>query len=513
MLLALVSIRLAASTSVQQIYSRFIPLEQTQAHTSSTALVQDRSGQIWLGTQHGLYRFNGTDVKLFRADPTNPATLSADWVSSLLIDHQGTLWIGTRYAGLNRFDADTERFQRIALPVASNAGASSEISVLYQDPQQQIWVGSYGAGLFRWDQQQQQLQHQQLPEQIDGVSSLHLNDVMMDDQGQLWLAAGDAPVRTMAGASGGLIRWQLQDQQLTGFLKTADAALIGSVNKLRQRADGTLLLASFSGGLLQMSKTQPQPLSPTQPEALTQAQLTDMLIDPQGGLWLASFNTGLWHQPTPDAPWQNFQHLPQFSSGLPSNNLYALMFDQQGTLWTVSQTRISGLSRFARQVQTLPHVSDQQNLLPVGDVLGIDAVTAEKVWLANRDGGLLHFNPLTKQLTPAPSPLTTQPFSVRQVVEDQRQWVWVGTETGLWQYRSETQHWQEFPLLKHSFQQPVIKSLLEDKQQRLWIGTRGHGLFMLDAERRVLRRYHSQGDPGFPFDDINIVYQDSLDAI
>jgi ligand-binding sensor domain-containing protein/signal transduction histidine kinase len=513
MLLALVSCYLAASTSVQQVYSRFIPLEQTQAHTSSTALVQDSDGQIWLGTQHGLYRFNGTDVKIFRADPTNPDTLSADWVSSLLVDQQGTLWVGTRYAGLNRFDADTERFERIALPVVSNTGASAEISVLYQDPQQQIWVGSYGSGLFRWDPKENKLQHLALPEQVDGVSTLHLNDVIMDQQGLLWLAVGDAPVRTMAGATGGLIRWQLTNNQLTGFLKTADSALIGSVNKLRQTADGTLLLASFSGGLLQMTKTQPAPVDYAQPAALQTAQLTDMLLDEQDGIWLSSFNSGLWYQPTATAPWQNFQHLPQFSTGLPSNNLYALMLDRQGTLWTLSQSRISGLSRFARQVQTLPHVSGQPNLLPVGDVLGIDAVTAEKVWLANRDGGLLHFNPQTKQLLPVPSPATPVPFSARQVVEDRRQLVWVGTETGLWQYQSQTQQWQEWPLLKYSPQQPVIKSLFEDRQQRLWIGTRGHGLFMLDATRKNLRRYHRQGTPEFPFDDVNMVYQDSYDGL
>ena len=513
MLLMLFSVYLDASTVVQQVYSRFIPLEQTQAHTSSTAMVQDHSGQIWLGTQHGLYRFNGTDIKIFRADPTDPHALSADWVSSLLVDKQGTLWVGTRYAGLNRFDAHTERFERFALPVTTVAGAFAEISVLYQDPQQQIWVGSYGSGLFIWDPKQQQLGHLELPEQVDGVSSLHLNDVMMDDQGVLWLAAGDAPVRTMAGASGGLIRWQRASNQLTGFLNTAENKPIGSVNKLKQASDGTLLLASFTGGLLQLNDAIPYPVGQSQPEALKLSELTDMLIDEQGGLWLASFNAGLWYQPSANAPWQNFQHLPQFSTGLPSNNLYALMLDRQGTLWTVSQTRISGLSRFARQVQSLPYVSQQPNLLSAGDVLSIDAISPNKLWLANRDGGLMRFDPEHKQLERISSPSTDHVFAVRQVIEDHRQQVWVGTETGLWQYQPETEQWQQQPLLPNSQTQPVIKSLVEDKQHRLWIGTRGHGLFMLAANRQTLSRFHSQGNPAFPFDDINIVYQDSYDGL
>lgn len=512
-LFMLVSVHVDASTKVQQVYSRFIPLEQTQAHTSSTAMVQDRSGQIWLGTQHGLYRMNGTEIKVFRADPTNPDTLSADWVSSLLVDEQGTLWVGTRYAGLNRFDANTERFTRIPLPITTDAGAFAEVSVLYQDPNQQIWVGSYGSGLFRWDPQQRQLVHSDLPAQVDGVSSLHLNDVLMDQQGQLWLAAGDAPVRTMAGASGGLIRWQLSTDQVTGFLNTAHGPPIGSVNKLKQTSDGTLLLASFTGGLLQFKPATAQPASPSQPTSLLQAQLTDMLIDGQGGLWLASFNAGLWYQPTPEAAWQNYQYLPQFSTGLPSNNLYALMLDHQGTLWTISQTRIAGLSRFARQVQTLPNVSNHSKLLPAADVLSVDAVSEDKVWLANRDGGFLRFNPRTKQLWHITPPVSDDVFSVRQVAEDQQQRVWVGTENGLWQYQPATEQWQRQLLLPDHPRQPVIKSLIEDKQQRLWIGTRGHGLFMLDANRTKIQRYHSLGTPEFPFDDINMVYQDSYDGL
>ena len=46
----------------------------------------------------------------YRHDPKNPASLSSDAVLSLLIDHQGTLWVGTQGGGLDRFDSRTGRF-------------------------------------------------------------------------------------------------------------------------------------------------------------------------------------------------------------------------------------------------------------------------------------------------------------------------------------------------------------------------------------------------------------------
>jgi ligand-binding sensor domain-containing protein len=47
--------------------------------------------------------------KAYRHDPADAASLSHDYILSLLIDHEGSLWAGTD-DGLNRLDARTGRF-------------------------------------------------------------------------------------------------------------------------------------------------------------------------------------------------------------------------------------------------------------------------------------------------------------------------------------------------------------------------------------------------------------------
>lgn len=129
------------------VYSRFIHLSRQHPGLSqATALTQDLQGFLWIGTQHGLYRYDGQEIETFRSNPSDNSSLSADWISSLLVDHRGQVWIGTRYGGLNLFDPTTEKFSRIPLPRGSGVAQQVEISVVYQDQQHEIWVGTYGAG-------------------------------------------------------------------------------------------------------------------------------------------------------------------------------------------------------------------------------------------------------------------------------------------------------------------------------------------------------------------------------
>src|SRR5262249_31590753 len=78
------------------------------------AIAEDHEGYVWFGSSgNGLARFDPRtgSSKSFRHNPENPMSLSNDSVSSLLVDHAGTLWIGA-YDALNRFEPETGQFQR-----------------------------------------------------------------------------------------------------------------------------------------------------------------------------------------------------------------------------------------------------------------------------------------------------------------------------------------------------------------------------------------------------------------
>src|SRR5512138_385324 len=88
------------------------------------AILQDRQGYLWVGTQDGLNRYDGYGFTHFKNDPTNPNSISYNSITSLYEDREGDLWIGTRGGGLNRYDAETGTFIRF-LPDANDPASLS----------------------------------------------------------------------------------------------------------------------------------------------------------------------------------------------------------------------------------------------------------------------------------------------------------------------------------------------------------------------------------------------------
>jgi ligand-binding sensor domain-containing protein len=74
------------------------------------SIVQDNYGFVWLGTDDGLYRYDGYTLKAYRQDPNNPQSLSDNTVTTLYKDRAGALWIGTAYGGLNKLDITQNTF-------------------------------------------------------------------------------------------------------------------------------------------------------------------------------------------------------------------------------------------------------------------------------------------------------------------------------------------------------------------------------------------------------------------
>ncbi len=63
-----------------------------------TSVIQTRDGYLWLGTLHGLVRFDGTKFTIFNEN--NTPGLNSDRIVYLFEDSQTNLWVGTESSGL-----------------------------------------------------------------------------------------------------------------------------------------------------------------------------------------------------------------------------------------------------------------------------------------------------------------------------------------------------------------------------------------------------------------------------
>ncbi|MBO0952567.1 hybrid sensor histidine kinase/response regulator transcription factor [Fibrella forsythiae] len=106
-------------------------------------LKQDHKGFIWAATKDGLNRYDGYNFTVFTHTAYNEYSLSANTCSTLLVDHNGRLWVGTLTRGLNLYDDRTQRFYHIDMSdPASPASGNNEIVSLNEDPEGNIWAGT-----------------------------------------------------------------------------------------------------------------------------------------------------------------------------------------------------------------------------------------------------------------------------------------------------------------------------------------------------------------------------------
>ena len=76
---------------------------------ASFAIIQDREGFLWFGSVlDGLVRFDGTNVRKFRAGPNS---IAGNSVFQLFEDSDGEIWIGTN-VGLSRYNKLMNSFGR-----------------------------------------------------------------------------------------------------------------------------------------------------------------------------------------------------------------------------------------------------------------------------------------------------------------------------------------------------------------------------------------------------------------
>jgi ligand-binding sensor domain-containing protein len=155
-----------------------------------TALVQDRAGNVWIGTQGGgVNRFDartGT-FSVFRNDPDAARSLSDNFVFSLLIDHAGMLWAGTSN-GLNRLNTATGECTRF---MRSETMMLPEVPILalHEDGGGALWLGTLGGSLFKFTPGTSSNTGKAIRfSKKDGLPSETIYGILPDGHGNLWMS-------------------------------------------------------------------------------------------------------------------------------------------------------------------------------------------------------------------------------------------------------------------------------------------------------------------------------------
>jgi signal transduction histidine kinase/ligand-binding sensor domain-containing protein/DNA-binding response OmpR family regulator len=510
-------------------------------------ILQDKQGFQWLGTETGLYRYDGYNTELISTTSAG-IQLSANVVLSLHEDRQSNLWIGTAN-GLQRLSPDRKSITAYLIASGVTAEAKKAINAITQIHDGSIWCSADDGYLYRsTDNKTFSLIPESYAADYTGLQRV-IRSISQDDTHQLWLADVQHGFRKLNPES--LV---LQDYSLP-HNRLLLACYAGTSVRLLANQRNIFVYAPYSNAFVQLENVEKSGLlkNPvryiyqdkknfiwlvTQSELLRldpktkqiedftsqfmdsgapYFQIECMYEDANEQLWIGSY-FGVYKINNRESLFKTIS-LPKGIGAYPYFSTRGLLESADGDLFIGSY---SGLFRYNRALNTFKEYKikvDNTWVNPltramVGDSNG-------NIWMATEALGLLHYNPHNQTFTPYlhkpkataknKTPIvSTHNFSL---LKDTQEQLWLGGYNNL--YTLDPQSGQtelfDFGAGKKILSLLQILALHQGRDNTIWVGT-DYGLYHIKKGQGVLAHYTSEaeggGKSGLSHNFINCIYED-----
>lgn len=339
------------------------------SNSQVNAILKDKTGYVWFGTQSGLSRFDGFRMKTFLYSATNLTSLANNYVDELQEDNEGKIWVHTS-VGYCVYDPTTEQFDRkpeVWLKTINVEGVPQRLLV---DSQKNMWIQVWGKGLYYYNVKNETTY---LFKYVKKPKSGCLMDrdisSLKDVDGKLLVTYGDGTLCLLDGDKQSALWYNtfLKDHRLCGdngaysFVEnnhtfwvstTTEAYVFNSLN--RQWLSTRSYLAQ-RGILVPVND---------------RIVIRDLQVNANGALWVATDHHGLFYIDFKTKACHQYVH-SNVRGSIVDNSLQKVYIDNFGAVWVGSYK--NGVAYYSPS-------SSKFNTIPLGDVCTITQDLAGNLW-------------------------------------------------------------------------------------------------------------------------------------
>lgn len=397
-------------------YSSANGLSQSEVN----CVYRDRQGFIWVGTEFGLTRYNGSEFTTYYHRVGDTSSIAENSVRDITQDQNGTLWFAINTAGVSKLEPMSKKFRNYRPGKNGNSILSDSVVCILADRSNRVWIGLQ-KGISVYDNSSNRfLNLRRAPGSTEDIS---VNYFQMDANDGVWV-----------GTRNGIYYSDGGPERLRKLRTSMD---LGSVNAIQFDADGVGWLAT-SKGLFNFNSAGKDSLTVTQPPYLRGSdEMNDIEFDPQGNLWISSAAKGLRIYFPATGFFDQLKEDYTSSRGLTSNRIHDLYNDGRGGMWVSGENGMQSFHYDAQRFNTYAALSASAERVRGSTLYGV--FEEGDVIITATSGGVIVFDRRNSSYLPFKEKheMPGQPIRFREVNKMQDGKWWITSDAGIFELRKE----------------------------------------------------------------------------
>ncbi|HZP66834.1 MAG TPA: EAL domain-containing protein [Rudaea sp.] len=310
------------------------------------AVAEDRLGRLWLATNGAglvVYDPRSATTQVLRHDAAMPGSLPDDFVTELLVDRSGLLWVGGEITGVATTHPEGALFRYVRDPSLARNQMTNTVRSIWEDASGRLWLGTDGDGLKRYD-----------------------------------------PARDT---------FEYFDDAFKGYAVPPSGDLQWHVSGLTGALGNKLWVATNHGAFLldpETHKASALPVDPLNGNGLPDSAVRTMIAAHDGSMWFGTYGKGLAHWWPPSSlqtsRWELFRHRAGEPDSLAHDLVLDLCEDANGRIWIGTLDGLSVYDPAKRSMRSFRHSQTDANSLSDNLVRAIHQSGDGEIWIATHSG-------------------------------------------------------------------------------------------------------------------------------
>ena len=444
-----------------------LTFQEGLSHANVNDITQDSLGYIWLGTDNGLNRYDGTEITIFKHIIDDPTSLPDNHVSKIFFDCQDRMWLLT-LTSICRYRPASNDFRSYSLGATATHDGHLPFDIA-ESASGQILVLSHHNTLFALSEKSNRFER--------------YVDLPFEEVAHSVTVYGD---HLFVGGQGSVLEVDLGSGHILNTYSLDEEPVSVSSNVGQLEVVGKRLWISGPGIHLHSLDLESRSLKKINalPPTASFAPLTErtLFVGSTQGAFLYHILTGQAQSiKSIDHP-----HLLKSTS--------RVFVDRDRNLWTARLQKGVAHTVGKRAFHDARDLNEA--LVPYADEVSALRVIDPHLWIGLNTGQVVTMDLTSHQLSP---PVRAGEGTVFDMVEDGQGEVWAGSyRGGLSRYDSTIKRFvpQHASLDSPQIRSNDIRSIVTDQPGQLWLAVHGKGIDVYDPEQQRVVASHglSAGD-------------------